>query len=47
MNALQYLRHSPLAVRLGWTILHSLWQGGAVALVLDVLPPGFGTQPAR
>ena len=34
MNAL--FEH-PLVVRLGWTLLHFLWQGAAVAVVLAVL----------
>ena len=31
---LQQIISSDLAARLGWTLLHSLWQGAAVALVL-------------
>ncbi len=33
---LQQILSSDLAARLGWTLLHSLWQGAAVALVLVV-----------
>ena len=34
MNTL--LAH-PLIVRLGWTLLHFLWQGAAVAVILAVV----------
>src|SRR5688572_27895481 len=34
MNSL--LEH-PLVVRLGWTLLHFLWQGAAVAVILAIL----------
>src|SRR5579884_264093 len=34
MNALQDLVQTPLARSLGWTLFHSLWEGGAIALIL-------------
>ena len=32
MNALGALMHHPLTPRLGWVLLHSLWQGALVGL---------------
>jgi hypothetical protein len=39
MNALQTLVESPVVQRLGWTLLHSAWQGLAIAIVLVILLP--------
>jgi beta-lactamase regulating signal transducer with metallopeptidase domain len=36
MNAINDLLASPLSVRLGWTLLHFLWQGAAAALLLAI-----------
>lgn len=36
MSALYWLAMQPLVQRLGWTLVHSLWQGAAVALLLAV-----------
>lgn len=36
MNLLHTILESPAAQRLGWTLLHFLWQGAAVALVLRI-----------
>jgi len=37
MNVLHLILESPAAQRLGWTLLHFVWQGVAVALVLRML----------
>ncbi len=38
MNAyLHFLFGHPLAARLGWTLIHALWQGAAIALLLALL----------
>jgi beta-lactamase regulating signal transducer with metallopeptidase domain/peroxiredoxin/protocatechuate 3,4-dioxygenase beta subunit len=37
MRLLQTLIESPLVNRLGWTLLHSLWEGAGVALVLAIV----------
>jgi beta-lactamase regulating signal transducer with metallopeptidase domain len=37
MNALQYIFSSELIEALGWTIVHSLWQGSIVAIGLFIL----------
>ena len=37
MNSLQILFHQPWVARLGWTLLHFLWQGVLVAAVLALL----------
>lgn len=37
MNALQTLFHQPWVARLGWTMLHSLWQGALLAGLLAAL----------
>ena len=34
MTAIEYLVHTPLANAVGWTLLHSLWEGALAALVL-------------
>ncbi|MGH9655559.1 MAG: hypothetical protein ACRD6B_19110, partial [Bryobacteraceae bacterium] len=34
MSALQYLAGSPLARAVGWTLLHSLWEGAVISAVL-------------
>src|SRR4051794_17679441 len=36
-NLLHRLLESPPVYRLGWALLHSLWQGAAVALLLGLL----------
>jgi len=36
MNAFQDLISTGLAYRLGWTLLHSLWQGTAVAALFGL-----------
>jgi VWFA-related protein len=33
MNAIQTLTSTPWVIRLGWTLLHFLWQGTAIAIV--------------
>jgi len=33
MNAFQALTSQPWVIRLGWTLLHFLWQGTAIALL--------------
>src|SRR5437588_1202122 len=33
MNALTALLHHPLTHRIGWVLLHSLWQGALVGLI--------------
>src|ERR1035437_4260049 len=38
-HLLTLLTSSPLVHRIGWTLLHFLWQGAAVALLLPPLPP--------
>ena len=37
MNVLHTILESPAAQRLGWTLLHFLWQGAAGALGLRIL----------
>lgn len=37
MNEITRLLSSELTAALGWTLLHSLWQGGAIVLLLSVL----------
>jgi GWxTD domain-containing protein len=37
MNALQHFVASPLAQAIGWTILHSLWQGALLATLLGLV----------
>ena len=37
MNALQYIFSAELIEAIGWTIIHSLWQGTLVAIVLTLL----------
>src|SRR6185312_12816411 len=37
MSVLHELLESEVVQRLGWTILHSLWEGAAVAAVLAIL----------
>lgn len=37
MNALQYLVPESLVYSIGWTIIHSLWQAAAIALILALL----------
>ena len=37
MNALTELFSSSAAQRIGWALIHFLWQGAAVALVLAVM----------
>src|ERR1700678_1669729 len=34
MNALERWVHTPLAAALGWTLLHSLWEGALIAGLL-------------
>ena len=34
MTALEHLAHTPLAKAIGWTLVHSLWEGALAALVL-------------
>src|SRR5690349_8633748 len=36
MNAWQDLLNRPEVERLGWTLVHSVWQGAAIALVLGL-----------
>ena len=31
MNAIQFLSSQPWVERLGWTLVHFLWQGAAIA----------------
>ena len=47
MNALQTLVDSPVIERLGWTLLHSVWQGLAVAIVLALCLPLLRRRGAR
>ncbi|WP_321477877.1 M56 family metallopeptidase [uncultured Paludibaculum sp.] len=42
MTALLHFVDTPLAAAVGWTVLHSLWQGGLIAAILAV-----GLVPAR
>src|SRR4051812_8939366 len=37
LEVVQRLLSHPLAERIGWTLLHSLWQGAAVATLLPVV----------
>jgi len=39
MNLLHQFQASPMIQRLGWTLLHSLWQGAVIAMLLAVLLP--------
>ena len=39
MNSLQAIADSPMVYRLGWILLHSIWQALAVAIGLAVLLP--------
>jgi beta-lactamase regulating signal transducer with metallopeptidase domain len=36
MTALNWLAAQPLVERLGWTLVHSVWQGAAIAMLLAV-----------
>src|SRR5512143_267749 len=36
MNALNWFAAQPLVERLGWTLVHSLWQGALIAALLAV-----------
>jgi beta-lactamase regulating signal transducer with metallopeptidase domain/thiol-disulfide isomerase/thioredoxin/uncharacterized GH25 family protein len=47
MNSLQALIDSPVIERLGWTLLHSVWQGLAVAIALALLLPATRRRGAR
>jgi hypothetical protein len=47
MNSLQIFIESPVIERLGWTLLHSAWQGLGVALVLALLLPAIRRRGAR
>jgi beta-lactamase regulating signal transducer with metallopeptidase domain/thiol-disulfide isomerase/thioredoxin/uncharacterized GH25 family protein len=47
MNWLQALAASSLIERAGWTLLHSSWQGLAVAIVLAAILPGIRNHGAR
>ena len=46
MNSLQAIADSPMVYRLGWILLHSIWQALAVAIGLAVLLPALRTAPA-
>src|SRR4051812_45637996 len=39
MNALQAFTDSPMVQRLGWTLLHSIWQALGIAIGLAVALP--------
>lgn len=47
MNLLRTLVDSPVIERLGWTLLHSVWQGLAVAIVLALCLPALRRRGAR
>ncbi|HXY35185.1 MAG TPA: M56 family metallopeptidase, partial [Planctomycetaceae bacterium] len=47
MNWLSTLIDSPVIERLGWTLVHSLWQGLAVAIVLALALPALRRRGAR
>ncbi len=47
MNVLQALGESPVIQRLGWTLLHSLWQASAVAALLALVLPALRKCTAR
>ena len=37
MNALEVLSSQPGVERLGWTLIHFIWQGGAIAVLYGVV----------
>ena len=43
MSALESLLEQPLVIRAGWTLVHFLWQGSAIAIVLAVVRAAAGT----
>jgi beta-lactamase regulating signal transducer with metallopeptidase domain/thiol-disulfide isomerase/thioredoxin/uncharacterized GH25 family protein len=47
MNLLQALAESPVIQRAGWTLLHSAWQGLAVAIGLALVLPAVRRRGAR
>ncbi len=47
MNSLQAIADSPMVYRLGWILLHSVWQVLAVAIGLAVLLPALRRRGAR
>ena len=47
MNFLQALANSPVIERAGWTLLHSAWQGLAVAIGLAIVLPAVHRRGAR
>ncbi len=47
MSPLQVLFHQPWLARLGWTLLHFLWQGALVAALLAVLRARTASAPFR
>jgi beta-lactamase regulating signal transducer with metallopeptidase domain/thiol-disulfide isomerase/thioredoxin/uncharacterized GH25 family protein len=47
MNSLRTLVDSPVIERLGWTLLHSVWQGLSVAIVLALCLPLLRRRGAR
>ena len=47
MNSLQAIADSPMVYRLGWILLHSIWQALAVAIGLAVLLPALRRRACR
>jgi beta-lactamase regulating signal transducer with metallopeptidase domain/thiol-disulfide isomerase/thioredoxin/protocatechuate 3,4-dioxygenase beta subunit len=47
MNSLQAITDSPMVYRLGWILLHSVWEALAVAIGLAVLLPALRRRGAR
>jgi beta-lactamase regulating signal transducer with metallopeptidase domain len=47
MTTLPFLSHAPWAEALGWTLLHSLWQGALIAALLALVASLLGPGAAR
>ena len=47
MNLLEAWIETPAATALGWTLLHSLWQGAAIALLLGITLPAVRSARVR
>ena len=39
MNAILFLARDPLVQRLGWVLIHFLWEGAGIGLALAILLP--------